>query len=189
MEILTPNFTIVESEATEILYGNNTWRITSLFPSSDAIWRKRSHLFKHVVMVFSQRDVHPDALLIESQNEHEYDTDSETDQQAQQRDLMNRMHDHARFFMSQSWNTRINCINQMPNLITVQLDVATLYCHAGCCRRAILKFLLRILCYWSGYVSLGMSSKRPQVEKCVRGIRNDMEMQLAQERGFSTEFA
>lgn len=184
---------IVESEAAEVLYGKNTWRITTKFPSKKSIWRRRARLFKHVVMTFSQRDVDPESLFIRSQEGQDSydDTDSETDEPARQRDSMESMHDNVEYIMFQSWYTRINCMYRMPSLISVKLDVSRLYCYAGCCRRSTLKSLLTMLQNGSRAIPMSLWKKVDfrKVQKSITGIRNDKEKQLAQEWGFSTDFA
>ena len=64
---------LIGAEAAEVFYGKNTWRITSDFPGAarHVFFKRQRHLFRRVVIVFSQGNVDPRGLHNRTESEYE----------------------------------------------------------------------------------------------------------------------
>ena len=180
---------VVEAEAAEVLFGKNTWRITSNFQGAarkriwkDTIFVRRAPLFRHVILVFNQGDVDPYEYRCLTQNIYEDYESEDEDFQDRDADIKKDMHESAVDIMGDSWTFRVGCFVKMSNLVSVKLDVYWLYCHTGCCRRSVLDLLLvgiKALVHKKGFAAR---------EMLVTGLRNSKENNRAQDFGFTTDF-
>ena len=147
---------LIGAEAAEILYGKNTWRITSEAPdyyhageagylNDVQLWKRRAGLFRHIYLVFNHRDIDPDKYSHQIEWEHEDLENSQETSRTQQWILQDTLHGRADDLMKDTWHDKLEFLPKMPNLVTVQIDVAKLYCSSGCCRKEVLKALLECI--------------------------------------------
>ena len=204
--LLAVNRTI-ESEAAGILYGKNVWRITSksefLSGSNDGtLWIRRAPLFRNVALDFDRRGLDgPEWYEVVRSYENEEIPPDE---------LIRILHNTAKDVMEEEWQSRLDLILEMLNLVSIVLNVDRLYCPTGCCRRVMLESVLGLIkrqygispaeirgqygdCYkvFKDLYDTSPPSSPSQDWKIwppfrinVKGLHNPEEMELVREYGF-----
>lgn len=137
---------LVEAEAVEVLYGKNVWRVTSEAPyltnqpdCPDQWWARRAQLFKHVVMVFDQRDVEHGGYRLKVYHEQLIRVNSQQGSLDERTEAIETMDEIAKSNMEETWAMKLEQVRRMSNLISIKMDVERLYCWTGCCRRRTLQ--------------------------------------------------
>ena len=171
---------IIETEAAEVLYGDNTWRVTSKDGSLDSsllakreinVWNRRPSIFKHIVLVFDQQDVDREELDKRTLQFHESGPDFKAYGEVSSLDNRSRfMHTQARSIMRHSWGQRFMMIYDMTHLASITFDLSRLFCHAGCCRKEPLVYLINEFLFtfykFQRFVD-------PSLKVQLRGIRDE----------------
>ena len=135
---------LVQLEATEYLYGKNTWRVTSKMPPASAsseyetLWALRAGHFKHVVMVLDQRDIDEEYVRVGNRYLRESMPGASLGEKMQE------LHSWADYAMKHSWLSKIHALAFMPNLASLCIEVGRLACHVGCCRLETLQCFLEV---------------------------------------------
>lgn len=144
------------------------------------IFERRAHLFRHVVIVFSQRDLDPDELL--NWTEAEYGDQEAQDSPEVNFHYMRKMHCRAVLNMGHSMDYRFDRLQRMSNLISIKLDVSSLYCPLGCCRVGILTML------FAKAVPFNLLQNFANTKMVVTGLWNREEDERVQRYGYTTHF-
>ena len=126
----------IRLEASAILYGSNTWRITCIpehLPiQSHQIFLAHPRLFRHIVMSFHFQDYSGESLtrhvatarqLYANKSGHVREANAMT----------TWLHEQVIAQLHNLWGYGCVLVSQM-DLKTLMCDITSCYCHIGCCR-------------------------------------------------------
>ena len=87
--------------------------------------------------------------------------------------------------MKDTWHDKLEFLPRMTNLVTVQIDVAKLYCSSGCCRKEVLKALLdRIKEMQKRRRRRQRNQKATKCDLYLHGVLNRKEVDILESNGF-----
>ena len=122
---------LLNSEATDIFYKNNTWQLSSPLPlyyppfEEDMIWKFHSGRILHLGIVMDMYDLPPDTIL---------KTAKKADEGSLTGDYRSTFV-HQRCFRAalQTWEWKAAVMLEIiPS--TLEVDMKNMYCPVGCCR-------------------------------------------------------
>ena len=170
---------LVGAEAAEVLYGNNTWRIAS---EDNDVWIGGAELFRHIVLVFDQRDIEPIRFQQQLTSEHRvFKVASENSPALNERRQIS-LHDFVDSCMEETWLSKFEVLSEMSNLATVKIDVCRLFCWSGCCRGGVLNGLLETFRRTQQHQKRNQESQYPNFY--LQGIFNQKEEDIVRGYGF-----
>ena len=122
---------VLNSQATDIFYKENTWQLSSPQPlehppfENDTIWKFHSHRISHLLIVMNMNDLPPNTVLLAAINaDHRSLKDNE------RRDFI---HESAFEAAGETWEWKMRIMDHIKPL-TLEIDMRPVYCPVGCCR-------------------------------------------------------
>lgn len=121
----------IRDEALPVLYGKNTWRVTSGAPyppslnyntmvRSQTIFLKFGHLIRKVVIDYSFQESSSQDRTWDVEDAHQHGTTQE-----QRLDIL---HEAAIDGLTASWDEKNHCLSGMDNLTSIAINIKNLYC-------------------------------------------------------------